>query len=224
MTVYAKLQKARVMLQSTPMKKSGSNKHHGFTYFELADFLPKTQFIFSDVGLMGCTSFEGTDALLTIYDSSAPESFVVFRSPVAEAQLRGGTPIQQLGALHTYMRRYLWLMAMEITENDLVDSQEAPKQEAKGETKTEIKTMRTAGKPGAWQMDISAEVVGGIENWINAVNGALDLCLSMATNQKDVTEIFRVNRAIFDTMKGEDDMAYSSILEKFKTAKQKMEA
>lgn len=221
MTVYAKLQKARVMLQSTSMKKSGSNKHHGFTYFELADFLPKTQSIFSEVGLMGCTSFEGTDALLTIYDSSSPESFVVFRSPVAEAQLRGGTPIQQLGAMHTYMRRYLWLMAMEITENDLVDSQEAPKQETKPETKP--KTMRTAGKPGPWQMDISAEVVGGIENWIQAVNGALDLCLSMATSQKDVTEIFRVNRAIFDTMKGEDDMAYSAILEKFKTAKQKME-
>jgi hypothetical protein len=37
--------------------------------------------------------------------------------------------IQNLGSTHTYMRRYLWLMCMEIVENDAVDAVEpiAPK-------------------------------------------------------------------------------------------------
>lgn len=227
MSVHAKLQKARVMLQKTPLKKSGSNKHHGFTYFELADFLPTIQHIFAEVGLMGRTTFEEGDAALIIYDSEQPDSYVIFRSPMAEAQLRGGTPIQQLGAQHTYMRRYLWLMAMEITENDVVDAQpqeeQKPKAEPKSESKPKAAPKPMAGKPGPWQMAISAEVTGGIDNWIATLNEALDLALSMANTQQDVTEIFRVNRAIFDTLKGEDDVAYAEVLNKFKDAKSKME-
>ena len=40
MSVYRKLQEARIELQSKPLKKSGKNKFAGFEYFELGDFLP----------------------------------------------------------------------------------------------------------------------------------------------------------------------------------------
>jgi hypothetical protein len=33
-----------------------------------------------------------------------------------------GQPIQSLGATHTYLRRYLWLLALEIVEHDAVDN------------------------------------------------------------------------------------------------------
>jgi hypothetical protein len=38
-----------------------------------------------------------------------------------------------------------------------------------------------------------------------------------------VNEIYRVNRAVFDTLKGEDDVAYAKMLAKFSAAKKKME-
>ena len=41
MSVYKKLQEARVMLHNTKLEKSGKNKFAGFNYFELADlFFP----------------------------------------------------------------------------------------------------------------------------------------------------------------------------------------
>jgi hypothetical protein len=218
MSAHAKLQKARVMLQQTPMKKSGANKHHGFTYFELADFLPTIQKIFLEVGLMGQTTFDSQHAILTIYDVEKPESSVFFRSPVADAVLNKASPIQQLGAQHTYLRRYLWLMAMEIVENDVVDAQEQVEPPPRPK-----KAMSAEGKPGPWQMRVSTDVEGGIANWIAGVDSALELLLSMATSVTDVNEIYRVNRAVFDTLKGEDDVAYAKMLAKFSAAKKKME-
>lgn len=222
MGVHAKLQNARVTLQHTPLRKSGANKHHGFTYFELGDFLPAIQKIFAETGLMGRMWFDHSSAYLAIYDTESPEEFVVFSSPVAEAQLRGGTPIQQLGATHTYMRRYLWLMAMEIVENDLVDAQEQEPAKPAKPAKPAEAPKKLAGKPGGWQLSISSEVEGGIDNWIAKLDEALTFMLGMAQSVEDVTEIFRVNRNIFDTLKGEDDAAYSNMLLKFSAAKKQL--
>lgn len=216
MGVHAKLQQARVVLQNTPLRKSGANKHHGFTYFELGDFLPAIQKIFSDIGLMGRMWLDSSNAYLAVYDTAEQNQYVVFSSPLAEAQLRGGTPIQQLGAQHTYMRRYLWLMAMEIVENDLVDAQEQDK------PAKQTKPAKVEGKPGSWQLSISSEVEGGIDNWIAKLDELLTFALGMATTVEDVTEIFRVNRNIFDTLKGEDGDAYSTMLLKFSAAKKKL--
>jgi hypothetical protein len=41
---------------------------------------------------------------------------------MAEANLKGCHPIQNLGAVETYTRRYLWVTAMEIVEHDALDS------------------------------------------------------------------------------------------------------
>ena len=141
MNVYARLAKARVMLQKKALKKSGENKYAGFKYFELADFLPSVNEIFAEVGL--CSQFyittetaenlapEGyepyyTDmpsvAYLEIINTDIPTQRVTFSSAIAEAAMKGASPIQQLGSVHTYMRRYLWLEAMEITECDGVDA------------------------------------------------------------------------------------------------------
>lgn len=217
MGVHVKLQQARVALANHPLKKTGQNRHHGFSYFELADFLPTIQKIFNDVKLCGQTSFENHIASLTIYDAEDPSSYIVFSSPTAEAKLAKGSPIQELGSMHTYMRRYLWLMAMEISENDVVDAQE-PEVKPKAGSKPPAKI---AGRPGGWQLSISHEVEGGIESWIATLDEALTFMLSMATNVDDVNEIFRVNRNIFDTLKGEDDVAYAKMLIKFSETKKK---
>lgn len=125
--VYIKLAKARVLLQRKSLKKSGKNQYAGFTYFELSDFIPAINEIFADIGL--CSWFRITTddsgvqvAILDIINTEKPEQTIRFMSETAEAQMKGASAIQQLGSVHTYMRRYLWLEAMEITESDSMDA------------------------------------------------------------------------------------------------------
>jgi hypothetical protein len=127
MSVYKKLQAARLELSQTVLKKSGKNKFAGFEYFELGDFLPATHSIFNSVGICGVFSFYANDqneewCTLKVIDVEDSNSTVEFNSPVVKAEMNKSNPIQVLGATHTYMRRYMWLLALELTENDQVDS------------------------------------------------------------------------------------------------------
>jgi hypothetical protein len=129
MGVHKKLMEARLLLQHAPLKKSGHNKFAGYSYFELGDFLPTINSIFYKVGLCGVVSFGKELASLTITDTE-DGSEIVLTSPMAEANLKGCHPIQNLGAVETYTRRYLWVSAMEIVEHDALDSS-APLKEDK---------------------------------------------------------------------------------------------
>jgi len=120
--VYQKLQTARIRLQGSALKKSGSNKFAGYSYFELADFLPQTQSLFAELGLCAAFSVEGANAYLRVVNAEQPDECIVFSTPTAEAPMKGTLAIQQLGAVHTYLRRYLYVNAMEIVEHDAVDA------------------------------------------------------------------------------------------------------
>lgn len=127
--VYAKLQKARMMLQAAPIKKSGHNKFANYHYFELGDFLPTINGIFHELGLCSVISFDKELATLRIVDTDNGSS-ITFTSPMAEANLKGTHPIQNMGAVQTYSRRYLYVSALEIVEHDALDAttgQDAPK-------------------------------------------------------------------------------------------------
>jgi hypothetical protein len=129
MSVHKKLMAARVKLQSVDMKKSGQNKFAGYSYFELADFIPHVQTIFNDLGLCGVVTFNTEYAQLCITDVE-DGTVIVITTPMAEANLKGAHPIQNLGATLSYQRRYLWMAAMELVEGDAIDSAppvEAPK-------------------------------------------------------------------------------------------------
>ncbi len=121
MSVYSKLQQARITLQNMPMKKSGLNKFAGYSYFELGDFLPQVNQIFLDLKLCSVTSFTAELATLHIVDTEDGTG-VLFSSPMADAALKGCHPIQNLGAVQTYQRRYLYVCALEIVEHDALDS------------------------------------------------------------------------------------------------------
>ena len=129
MGVHKKLMEARILLQQAPLKKSGHNKFAGYSYFELGDFLPTINQIFSRVGLCGVVSFDKELATLTITDTE-DSTEIKLTSPMADANLKGCHPIQNLGAVETYTRRYLWVSAMEIVEHDALDSS-APLKEDK---------------------------------------------------------------------------------------------
>jgi hypothetical protein len=127
--VYAKLQKARIKLQSAAIKKSGHNKFAGYQYFELGDFLPTINEIFNELGLCSVISFDKELATLRIIDTDNGGA-ITFTSPMADANLKGCHPIQNMGATQTYSRRYLYVSALEIVEHDALDAttgQESPK-------------------------------------------------------------------------------------------------
>ncbi len=129
MGVHKKLMTARMRLQGTELKKSGHNKFAGYQYFELGDFLPQINKIFHEEGLCGVVSYTKDYADLTITDTDDGTCIVV-TSPMVEANLKGAHAIQNLGAVETYQRRYLWMTAMEIVEHDALDSSPPIKEQA----------------------------------------------------------------------------------------------
>jgi hypothetical protein len=121
MKVYKKLSTARVLLQEMPLTKSGHNKFAGYKYFELGDFLPAIQKIFNDVGLVDVISFNNEVAMMQIFDTDDGSS-VLFTSPMGSAQLKGCHEVQNIGAVETYQRRYLYVTALAIVEHDALDA------------------------------------------------------------------------------------------------------
>lgn len=128
MSIYAKLAQARVKLQKENLKKTGNNR--SFKYFELKDFLPRVNEIFEELKMCAVVRYSSELATLTIYDCEKDES-IEFTSPMVKKALPSGTEIQNLGAIQTYQRRYLYLTALEIVEDDLVDSIPPEKAEQK---------------------------------------------------------------------------------------------
>lgn len=119
--VYKKLMDARIQLQNTKLNKSGHNKFAGYKYFELGDFLPSINTIFWNLGLCGTVSFTADLATLTITDID-DGSQITITSPMGSAALKGCHEVQNVGAVETYQRRYLWVSAMEIVEHDVLDA------------------------------------------------------------------------------------------------------
>ena len=122
MNVYQKLNVARNKFHNTEIKKSGHNKFAGYKYFELGDFIVPALSIFDEVGLTSIISFGKESADMRIINTDKPEEMIVIESPMSEANLKGCHPVQNLGAVQTYIRRYLWVAALEIVEHDALDS------------------------------------------------------------------------------------------------------
>lgn len=112
------MQKARCEFQEKPLKKSGHNKFAGYRYFELADFLPTINNLLDKYNLCSAISFDSDIATLTIINSENTDEKLTFTSPMSEANLKGCHSVQNLGAVQTYLRRYLWVNAFEIVEQD----------------------------------------------------------------------------------------------------------
>ena len=122
MNVYQKLNAARAKFHSIELKKSGHNKFAGYKYFELGDFIVPALGIFNEVGLTSIISFGADEANLSIVDNEKPEDRIIISSPMSTAALKGAHEIQNLGAVQSYIRRYLWVAALEIVEHDAIDS------------------------------------------------------------------------------------------------------
>lgn len=130
MSVYKKLQEARCEMQRMTLKKTGENKFAGYSYFELGDFLPAINDLFKEKGLCGIVSFGVELATLKVVDVEDGTS-VEFTSPMGSAALKGCHEVQNIGAVETYQRRYLYVTALEIVEHDALDSTTGAQQQSR---------------------------------------------------------------------------------------------
>ena len=230
MSVYKKLQEARILLQNTKLNKSGKNNFAGYEYFELGDFLPQIQNICQKIGLCGVLSFTAQDAYLTIHDTDG-EGFVTFTSPMSSAALKGCHDVQNLGAVQTYLRRYLWTNAFEIVEHDALDAttggvEPVKKPEPKPvtavtPTKAEVKPI--VGEKGEWQIVApAAPAEGAIEDWLALIKTSSHMLLDLCTDEADVMQIFKKNKVLFDTVKGHDAVFFKEMMGKFTETKNKL--
>jgi hypothetical protein len=120
--VYKKLNEARRKFHAIKLEKTGHNKFSGYYYFTLADFLVPALSVFYDVGLLAVVSFDAERAHMTIRDIDKPEDVILIQSPMGSADLKGCHVVQNIGAVETYQRRYLWCAALEIVEHDALDA------------------------------------------------------------------------------------------------------
>jgi hypothetical protein len=221
MSVHKKLMQARVNLLSIDLKKSGRNTFQNYSYFELGDFIPYIQTIFNDVGLCGVVSFNNEYAQLCITDVD-DGTVIVITSPMAEANLKGSQPIQLIGSIQTFQRRYLWMAALELTEHDTIDmtpapeTKTAPKAEPKPAPKPPVKMQ---GGDGPWQLKVTTEPGADLGDWIGIVVDAARHGLAQAGSEKDVMDLFKINRAIFDKLKELSVDDHANLMADFKTKK-----
>ena len=128
LNVYQKLLKARAMFLNADPKKSGKNMQLAFKYFELDDIVPIATKIFEEVGLISLVSFENDYAKMSIVDIDNPQDGTTFTAPfkaiepiISNAGKQVTNEMQALGSSITYMRRYLYMIALDICEPDGID-------------------------------------------------------------------------------------------------------
>ena len=122
MNVYQKLNAVRQEFHQRKLKKSGHNKFANYFYFELGDFVIPALEIFKAYGLISIISFGKESAEMRIINEDKPEEVIVIETPMSTAALKGCHEVQNLGAVQTYLRRYLWVAALEIVEHDALDA------------------------------------------------------------------------------------------------------
>lgn len=122
MNVYQKLNDAREEFHASKLKKTGHNKFARYYYFELGDFIVPALQIFKKHGLTSVISFDPEVASMRIVNTEKPDEYIVIKSPMSTAALKGCHEVQNLGAVETYIRRYLWVAALEIVEHDALDA------------------------------------------------------------------------------------------------------
>lgn len=186
LNIFQKIQKARVELQKRDIKKTGFNKFSNYKYFELGDFLPHINEICLNVGLY--TEFRYTPEIATLYviDSDNPDDKRHWDTPVKIPTLKGCSEIQAIGGSQTFARRYLYNMAFEIAENDVIDSGTIDEDAEEGKRKISKASVLTINK----LLDETGTDKNKFLSWVGVkkvddiTNEALSTCLKMLDKKK----------------------------------------
>lgn len=142
MNIYEKVQAIRVELNRAGLKMSGKNDYAKYDYFELSDFLPKLNELMQSHKMTAVPSFSLERATLTAINIEAPEERFTIESPFGGAELKGCHDVQNIGAVETYQRRYLYQAMFDISEKDSLNQTQgkpgSEKSEKRGISLTEL--------------------------------------------------------------------------------------
>ena len=120
MSIFEKLNQARLEFQNMGVKKSGKNSYAGYTYYELSDIIPAINKLADKLKFCCVINFTNDLAKLNFCDLEKDER-ITFTSPMSSASLKGCHEVQNLGAVETYIKRYLYQNCFEIVEGDVLD-------------------------------------------------------------------------------------------------------
>jgi hypothetical protein len=123
MNIYQKLLLVRDEFAQAEIKRSGKNMQLSSLFYELADIVPTSRVLFTKYRLLPLTVVTSGKATMTIVDVDAPENTLVFELDVQTYDgNKAVTPPQAYGAVVTYYRRYLYMVALDIVEADYLDN------------------------------------------------------------------------------------------------------
>lgn len=124
--IYQKIMTARLQFLESNITKSGKNEFQKFSYYELKDIVPTAIRLCNDIGLYTEIDLGGTCvgyATLTVVNIDNPEEKTFYRIKMPETNNENmNKALQETGASETYLRRYLYLLFLDIAENDEVDA------------------------------------------------------------------------------------------------------
>jgi hypothetical protein len=231
MSVHKKLMQVRVDLARQGLQRTGHNKFAGYKYFELSDFIPQAMELFLKYDLCGVVSYSPDEATLCITDVE-DGTVIVIHSPMATAALKGAHDIQNLGAVESYQRRYLWMTALELTETDPIDSAEPLPIPKKDIPKPIVKTDKEVEKeekaspeqraiqdPFAIHIDTKNPELKN-EDYIQILFDATQMQILNAHTQEDLMKIYQVNRKHYDKLNEIDARQHVTLLGMFKERKE----
>ena len=120
-SLFEKIQNVRVGLQAANIKKSGKmGGRSDKLYLELADFINPLNSLMLKERFTAVVDFTPEYATLTAYDFDSEQTFTI-TSPMREAKVQGCNDMQNLGAVETYQRRYLYMAMFDIAESDILE-------------------------------------------------------------------------------------------------------
>lgn len=122
MTLYEKINKIKKGILEANLKKSGFNKFSNFNYYELADITPTIIMLCNQYNVMSQFTFDKDYASLRLWNIDDINEHLIYLSPMVDIDIKGANKMQSLGGIETYQRRYLYMMAFDIIENDMFDA------------------------------------------------------------------------------------------------------
>ena len=127
LNIYQKLLLVRDEFAQEEVKKSGKNFQLSSTFFELKDIVPVARVIFKKYRLLPLTTVTSGKATMVVVDVDSPEEKLVFELDVQTYDgNRSVTPPQAYGAVVTYYRRYLYMIALDMVEADYLENNLTP--------------------------------------------------------------------------------------------------
>lgn len=127
LNICQKLLLVRDEFAQAEIKRSGKNMQLSSKFFELADIVPIARPIFNKYRLLHHTTMASGKAVMTIIDVDSPDNKIVFELDVQTYDgNKAVTPPQAYGAVVTYYRRYLYMVALDIVEADYLENNLIP--------------------------------------------------------------------------------------------------